>query len=512
MTIQVEHPDLGQYLSGLAPDSLSRVGVVSFTQWPFALAALAETAIELRRLGSDVTLALWSSNTPMPDTGWSTHHGVARLFGSRTADDALKMALLDWGFAQTAFTKPPLRKWGVPECVRVKIPLNRSAIRSLTYRGSPMGRAMLQVRPDTETPTTDTYLWPQRLLDAAAGSFAWAYDQTTELIRQKSLTCLIVYNGRFLHDRAVSAAGQAAGIKVLYFDKGGTDTDFDLTDNITHDWSDLQRRMLKLYEEWPAESRDDISESWFTERRAHVAEDNSLFVEAQRVGRGISKPDSDVVVVYFSSSGDEIAELELDWEKFIGDQPTALGILAREVRRRPGWALVVRSHPHKRMKPRQDVREWYECLELVRPDVHVDEYSPIDSHTLMRQADIVVTYGSTTGVEAAYAGKPVIVLGPSAYDELGCAVFAGTEEELSAALDSAEPGSKAGALAYGLMMRRRGFVLRNVRREGSKYLLNDQEIGESNIVARHASHAIHRLARWRLEGRSLTTEQRTYEN
>jgi hypothetical protein len=263
--------------------------------------------------------------------------------------------------------------------------------------------------------------------------------------------------------------------------------------------------MLNLYAAWPTESRNEISESWFAERREHVAEDNSLFVEAQCVGEGIAEPDADVVVVYFSSSGDEIAELELDWDKFIGDQPTALGILAREVRRRPGWALVVRSHPHKRMKPRQDVREWYECLERVRPDVHVDEHSPVDSHTLMRQADIVVTYGSTTGVEAAYAGKPVIVLGPSAYDELGCAVFAGTEEELSAALDSAEPGSKAGALAYGLMMRRRGFVLKTVRRDGSDYLLNGKKIGEPNVIARHVSHAIHRLTRWRLEGRASTT-------
>jgi hypothetical protein len=41
----------------------------------------------------------------------------------------------------------------------------------------------------------------------------------------------------------------------MYYDGGGIDTDFDFTDNVTHDWSDLQRRMLKMFDEWP----DDVA-------------------------------------------------------------------------------------------------------------------------------------------------------------------------------------------------------------------------------------------------------------
>ena len=501
MSRNAEHEDLGDFLARLAPESLSRVGFISFSQWPFALAALAETALALRASNSEINIALWSHETPMRDTGWLSHRSIARLLGSRTTDDNLRIGLQRAGIPAEAFVDPPLREWTPPSEVRVKQPLNRTSIRSLSYRGSPMGRAMLQVKPDTETPTSDSYLWPASLLDAAACSYAWAFDQASELIRERSLTAIVVYNGRFLHDRAVSAAGEAAGIEVLYFDTGGTETDFDLTDNITHDWSDLQMRMLNLYNNWPVESRDGIGESWFLERMAHRADDNSLFVEAQSVGHGIERPGDDVVVVYFSSSGDEIAELELDWSRFIGDQPTAVRILAHQVRQRQGWSLVVRSHPHKRMKPRQDVMEWYQVLEEVRPDVHVDEYSPVDSHTLMRQADIVVTYGSTTGVEAAYAGKPVIVLGPSAYDELGCAVFAGTEKELSAALDARSPGSRASAVAYGLMMRHRGFALQRVERSQEGYYVGGKQLQEPNAVSKHLSHALNRFTRWKLERR-----------
>lgn len=500
MAIRSEHSSLEEFIGAIAsPAERERVGFVSFTQWPFALAALAETALAMQAMGTKIYLAFWADRTPMKDTGWSTHRSLARVFGARTSDEFVEEAVAAAAPSAVSIVAPPIKRWRTPHEVRIRQPLNRSAIRKISYRRSPMGRAMLQIRPDTETPITDAYFWPRRLLDSAACSYAWVYDQTTALIEKHSLTAIVVYNGRFLHDRAASAAGEAAGIKVLYYDTGGIDTDFDLTDNITHDWSDLQRRMVNMYEEWPNDLRDSVGESWFTDRINHAAPDNALFVESQQTGQGIDVPEAETVVVYFSSSGDEIAELELDWSRFIGDQPVALQALAQEVRNRPGWTLVVRSHPHKRMKPKQDVVEWLEAVEKARPDIHVDHQSPIDSYTLMRQADIVVTYGSTTGVEAAYAGKPVIVMGPSAYDELGCAAFAGSSEELARALDSASPGSRAGAVSYGLMMRRRGFSLDRVRRSEGTYLIDGRPMSEPPAAAKHASHALHRITRWHRE-------------
>lgn len=502
MDVRAEHEDLEEFVRSIASaQDLQRVGFVSFTQWPFALAALAEVALTMSKMGSNITLAFWSHDTPMRDTGWSTHERLARLVGSEPLDQQVLDALLQAEIPGDAKARPPIRGWVASDETKVRQPLNRSGIRALMYRGSPMGRAMLQVRPDTETPITDTYFWPQRLLQAAAQSYAWVFDQTQALISERELTAIVVYNGRFLHDRAAVAAGEAAGIRVLYFDTGGTDTDFDLTDNITHDWSDLQRRMLKMYEAWPPDIRDEVGCSWFEDRINHSAPDNALFVESQTSGQGVEQPQSDVVVVYFSSSGDEIAELELDWSRFIGDQPVALQALADEVRNRPGWSLIVRSHPHKRMKPKQDVIEWLAAVESARPELHIDQHAPIDSYTLMRQADIVVTYGSTTGVEAAYAGKPVIVMGPSAYDELGCAVFAGEREELARALDTSAPGVWSGAVSYGLMMRRRGFVLHEVSCQEDTYVIADTLLTHPRPLAKHLSHALHRIRRWRLERR-----------
>jgi hypothetical protein len=372
----------------------------------------------------------------------------------------------------------------------------------MTYRGSAMGRAILQVHPDRNTPVTDDYLWPRRWVEATAKSYAYVYDQTLELIDQRGITAVVVYNGRFLHDGAVVAAAESRALPVLNYDMGGSQTDFDLTIDATHDWDALQVRMLDMYRAWPAEERDVLGSSWFLERVNHEDPANALFVEAQRKGALTDLPEAEKLVVYFSSSGDEIAELDLDWDAYFAGQPNALMSLSEACRDHPGYALVVRSHPHKRIKPEQDVAEWMAAVSDACPDLHLDPFSEVDSYELMRKADIVVTYGSTTGVEAAFAGKPVIVMGPCAYDKLGCAVGVTSKSELIETLNSITVGDVTGAISYGLMMKRRGFTYRHViRRESGERELSGIRLTEANKMTLDVSHVLNRLQKKRATSR-----------
>ena len=60
MGIRAEHDSLEVFLKGaLSDDDRRRVLFVSFTQWGFALAALADTAACLSRMGSEPVLAFW---------------------------------------------------------------------------------------------------------------------------------------------------------------------------------------------------------------------------------------------------------------------------------------------------------------------------------------------------------------------------------------------------------------------------------------------------------------------
>ncbi len=496
--IRAEHESLDAYLrSVLTDEQLQRPLLVSFTQWDFAVAAVGETVLTLHDMGSDVSLALWSDETPLRDVGWQVEHPVATALASPTIDQRLRKGLRAAGLAERSFVAVE-GSWRPVEPLPQIRDTYRSAIRRLTYRGAPLGRGILEVPPHADVPVTDEYHWPRRYVEAAARSYAFVYDQTYRVIEDRDCTAVLAYNGRFLHDSAVAAAAAAHGLPVLAYDTGGLETDFDLTIDATHDWSALQARMRRMYEEWPLDERDDLGGAWFRDRAAHTEAANAYFTGDQQLGRGIDRTPEEVVVTYFSSSGDEIAELDLDWADYFNGQGGALLALADQCRAL-GYRLVVRTHPHKRHKPKRDVEEWHEAVAAAGPSLHVDEHSDVDSYTLMRQSDVVVTYGSTTGVEAGFAERPVIVMGPSAYDELGCAVRVRTADELQNALLERHAGVWQRAVPYGLMMKRRGFAYSYLVREpdGTRVLAG-VPIVEPRPLVRHISHALNRFARWRL--------------
>lgn len=486
-----EHPSLAAYLQENVPaEDLDRVGIISFNQWPFSLAILAEVALTLNRRGSDVCVGLWADDTPLPDPGWSTSRAVARALLSPTVDQRTAKGLVGAGLPASSVVRPPMRRWKPQGLPPVPEPLTRAAIRTLTYRGSGMGRSILQVHPDLNTPVSDSHVWPRRWIEHAMTSYAWAYDQTRELIRTRRLTSLVVYNGRFTHDQAAAAAAEAEGIRVLYYELGGVETDFDLTIVPTHDWSDLQHRMQRMWQVWDPEDREAIATAWFEGRRTHTAPSVHRFVAAQTRGHTEGIPEAQTLVAFFSSSGDEFAELDLDWSEFVDSQEQALAVLAQECRQRPGMTLVVRTHPHMRLKPKDDLVDWTAAVDAAAPDVHLDPFSPVDSYELMQRADIVFTYGSTSGVEAAVLGASVVVMGPSAYDELGCARRIRRPEEIAPSLDNPPLPDADAALPFGLMMMRRGFTFQEISRtvEGTP-VVGDVPLEEPSAPVQHLSHA-----------------------
>ncbi len=495
---RAEHSSLRAYLeSGLSEIERQRIGIITFNHWSFAVGTVIETVLEAREMGSECFVGFWADDTPLPDVGWRASRRIAKAFRSSTRDQQAESALRAAGASPSVFVRPPIRRWRPDGMPQLPPALTRSAIRSLRYKGADMGRSVLEVHPDHQTPIRESHLWPRRWVKEACRSYAWAFDQAQAFIRDYRLTTVVVYNGRFTHDRAVAAAAEQAGIRVLYYDTGGYDTDFDLTRATTHDWQHLQGRMRVMYDDWDPNERDLIGSSWFINRKSHSDRDNARFVGIQQQGHVTELPEAEKLVVYFSSSGDEIAELDIDWAQYFHSQENALLQLADSCRDREGVKLVVRTHPHMRLKPLGDQDDWNNVVSAARPDLHIDPYSTVDSYALMDQADVVFTYGSTAGVESAFFGRPVVVMGPSAYDLLGCAQRISSAEQIAEAIDHPPTPNSQAAIPYGLMMQRRGFSYAHaVRAPDDAVTLADCTVGEASQNALKASDAVRKARTW----------------
>ena len=454
---EAERSSVADYLrDNLALGSSARVGLLSFNQWYWTTAALVETAAAAHSIGAEVTVAWWADKTPLPDPGWRVSRNACRLLRSKPIEESAQDLLESVGIPSTSFVAPPLHRYRPTHLPEIPEPLTREAIRHLAYKGSGMGRSILQVHPDFNTPIRDDYVWPRRWVAQAVRSYAWAYDQTIELIRQRELSTIVVFNGRFTHDRAAAAAADALGVQVLYYDTGGLDTDFDLTDHTTHDWDALQGRMLDLWDRW-GDDRENIAHAWFANREDHSEPGIEVFIGIQQSNHLPELPQGQKLVVFFSSSGDEMVEMDLDWSQYFESQEQAVRTLAQVCAELPDTTLVVRTHPHMRLKPTDDLARWVAAIESIGNNVHIPPDSPTDSYALMRVADRVITYGSTSGIEAAYRERPVAVMGPSAYQLLGCVTPLHSADDLKRWLVDDPDIAPEKSLPYGLMMQRRGF-------------------------------------------------------
>jgi Capsule polysaccharide biosynthesis protein len=90
--------------------------------------------------------------------------------------------------------------------------------------------------------------------------------------------------------------------------------------------------------------------------------------------------------------------------------------------RTPAVQFVIRVHPaEEHVLTRDRVLEWLreKYPRLPSNVTTIPSGSPVPARTLCEKADLVVTYCSTTGIEAAIHGKPVLVSGTPHYREKG---------------------------------------------------------------------------------------------
>ncbi len=132
----------------------------------------------------------------------------------------------------------------------------------------------------------------------------------------------------------------------------------------------------------------------------------------------------------FLSSQDEFESLGKEWvSPFLDYGP----IVEKICRENPDCMFLVRFHPNQADMSGDILTPFRTVSELS----NVKLYYPTDtvnSYSLMEWSDTVVTFGSTITVEACWAGKVAIMLGPSFFDELDIAYTPRTLEEVHSLL------------------------------------------------------------------------------
>ena len=297
-----------------------------------------------------------------------------------------------------------------------------------------------------------------------------AYRSVQNYLSRVHVDRLYVFNGRYATMRAVMRAAESRNVPFSIHERGSSFEKFALYENhAPHDLDFFQDEVRKAWDRGDPELREPIGASFYADRVAGTQSDWHAYALKQEMGKLPEswKDGANNVVIYCSSSDDIDCLREMVQGKTLyPDQYTGIDRILASAQAHPHLNFFVRLHPRsathaeiggKRLMERRDPN-----LTVIAAD------SSISTYTMMRKATRVVSFGSTTGLEATYWGLPSILGYRSYFDTLGAVHVPRSHDEMMQLIVGSDtaPADKVGALKYGYFMKTFGMPFRYNRPTG----------------------------------------------
>ena len=305
---------------------------------------------------------------------------------------------------------------------QVKSMKSISELRELRY---------LKIAPGTALANEITSLTKDRDLDLQSNqtlikkliySYLEVYSATKIRIQENNIEKVHVFNGRFLHERAVRDCAKNLHTEVMIFETT-RDRYFQRLEGF-HSRTENQKYML---EHWKNSLDSDsnkfeIGSIYFEELRS---KNNPFKVESTDKFNQTND-----FFVFFSSSDDEVVGFWDEWREPLGSQLEVIRKLQTIFDLQNDFDLVIRLHPNLMNKGTTVISNWSKILPTKRSLI-IGPADKISSYELLDNCVGVISFGSTLGLEAAFNLKPSLVLADSGYDLLGVVDKADSWDEVT---------------------------------------------------------------------------------
>ena len=245
---------------------------------------------------------------------------------------------------------------------------------------------------------------------------------------------LIIFNGRMAPLRPALRLAQSLNIEVYVHERSGDLNRYYLIKNTyPHNLAVMKQEIELHYQnsDLPEAKKLEIAIQWFEERSNNQPQAWVSYTENQIKGM---LPESfdlhNINIAIFNSSEDEAISIP-EWQSSLyKNQNDGIYKIVNEFDKIDKLKFYLRVHPNlkgvnnSQTKFIRDNLSQLPNLEIIQPD------SPVSTYSLIDNSDVVITFGSTVGIEAVYRGKPSILMGRALYEDLGGVILPKTHEEL----------------------------------------------------------------------------------
>ncbi len=264
---------------------------------------------------------------------------------------------------------------------------------------------------------------------------------------------IYLFNGRFSEVWPVTLLAKENGID-FYCIEAGSPNKYELFKNaLPHSISNRHRMIMDRWNTAAPADRDKKAKLWFERRRNRSNTEEKQYTNLQSTGKLPESFDqSKTNIVIFNSSEDEFKALKESISDLYSSQNEAIETIVAHFRKDPQIQFHLRVHPNLSSVKNQQLEE---IQEMSFPNLNIiPPKDVVDTYALMNVADKVISFGSSTGIEATYWGAPSILLGTAFFQYLDVVYHPDSYEELYSMIKhpALSPKTKENTYPYGYYM------------------------------------------------------------
>lgn len=269
------------------------------------------------------------------------------------------------------------------------------------------------------------------------------------------IVCL--FNGRFMDSRPIVETCAERKVKFRCYEAGFTKEmrikKLFFEDSLPHDMQSFANKVNYYWEKGENfDQKEQIAKEFFERKLNNLSVGDMIYTINQDINLLPDNwNDKKQNIVFFSSSEDEFVGVggEYDEHSLFPTQLEGIIAIAEMLKGKKDIHLYLRIHPNLKYVTYKYHTKLLELESRFKNITVIRSNSLVSSYSLLKNCQKVIVFNSTMGVEAVYAGKPVILLTAAFYFYLDIAYIPKTINELEEMLiNDLNPKPKLDALKY----------------------------------------------------------------
>ena len=362
---------------------------------------------------------------------------------------------------------------------------NQEAMSNFYFDNFPFGQSvishLISMNKDRHIPDSLIQSLGQSLLKNCIAMY-----KALEALLPDEVTKVALWGGRRSSEAPMKFVAYKKNLNILFFEEGSAFDKILVVDSDPFNFSN-QYEEIREWETHRILSGEDqlmLNEGalYFQQRRAGTSsEPNFIHFLRDSYPIDLKSKNSKPILGIFTSSDWEFAEIEANGAQShilnSDNQYSKLEKILNDETLNDRFDIYIRWHPNHKNAGTSEKRRIQITQNMFPHIKHISFDENVDSYSLVQSSAVVLVFGSTIGIEAAYSGIPTILLGKASYSGLGSVHEPKDIDELRLLLKGAIKALPTyGANVFGDYMKNRGSRLRYVSHGKSGFRISNQRI------------------------------------